>query len=318
MAFFNFLMLAFGITSSLFCHQCQAFAVKSDTRASQRATCVRGGVGDINIGEQAESDLLIIGAGYLGKLIGKSWLEKFPGASVYAETRSDSKHSLLREDGMLPILRSDREDHPTQSWKNIIFCASPSGNEDYPGELEAAVQLWDKTGGFVFTSSGGIFAENAGGYVTTESPVADSPRAQKLVDAENIVLNAGGSVVRLAGLYDTQRGAHNFWLSKVELDSNPDGIINQIHYEDAALVTIAALLKQEKGKIYIAADGNPLTRSGICDAALQCSIYKGKSAPKFLKPSDESEGKIYDMTQTFEKLNWTPKYPSFSEYMQSH
>jgi hypothetical protein len=45
-------------------------------------------------------------------------------------------------------------------FKNVVFCAPPSGFEDYPGALEDAItNVWagaNSGGSFVFTSSGGM------------------------------------------------------------------------------------------------------------------------------------------------------------------
>ena len=40
---------------------------------------------------------------------------------------------------------------------------------------------------------------------------------------------AGGAVVRLAWLYLIDRGAHNYWLSQLEVAQRADGLINQMH-----------------------------------------------------------------------------------------
>mmetsp|Transcript_4402 Transcript_4402/g.7064 ORF Transcript_4402/g.7064 Transcript_4402/m.7064 type:complete len:323 (+) Transcript_4402:61-1029(+) len=284
-------------------------------RGSSEALALKGG--NTPSSDLKTHDILIVGAGYLGQLVAKEWQLKYPGSTVYAETRTDAKHSNLKDMGVVPLLRSERENHPFKEWKTVVFCAAPKGNDDYPGELKTAISLWTGDGHFVFTSSGGIFAEEAGGIVTSDSPTAEGPRAAKLVEAESHVLKAGGTVVRLSGLYDVTRGAHNYWLGLEELDSNPDGIINLIHYEDAALLVISAIEKGRGAKIYIGSDGVPITRKEICDAALLNDAYKGKKTPKFLKPSSKNDGKIYDMTRTFSELSWVPRYASFQEYMKS-
>jgi hypothetical protein len=47
-----------------------------------------------------------------------------------------------------------------KKFKNVVFCAPPSGFDDYPAAVkDAATDLWEgPTGGgvFVFTSSGGM------------------------------------------------------------------------------------------------------------------------------------------------------------------
>jgi hypothetical protein len=45
-----------------------------------------------------------------------------------------------------------------QTFRDVVFCAPPSGFDDYAAAVEDAVtNVWDGTGGvFVFTSSGGM------------------------------------------------------------------------------------------------------------------------------------------------------------------
>jgi hypothetical protein len=38
------------------------------------------------------------------------------------------------------------------------------------------------------------------------------------------------------------RGPHTFWLRNGTVSSNADGLINMLHYEDAAAVAVAACL----------------------------------------------------------------------------
>ena len=42
------------------------------------------------------------------------------------------------------------------------------------------------------------------------------------------------SAVRLSGLYLLRLGAHNAWLSMEEAKQCAEGLINQVHYDDAA------------------------------------------------------------------------------------
>ena len=81
------------------------------------------------------------------------------------------------------------------------------------------------------------FGENSQ-IVNEQSPVADpetNPRSAKLIYAEEAVRKHGGACLRLAGLYNLDRGAHNFWLtSGKDVAGREDGIINLLHYDDAA------------------------------------------------------------------------------------
>ncbi|CAM9984036.1 unnamed protein product, partial [Phaeothamnion confervicola] len=186
------------------------------------------------------SDLYIVGAGYLGILVGQEWRTAFPRAKVFGETRSEARHEELQVAGITPTLRAARSG--AEKFPNVVFCAAPSGNLDYAGEVAAAAHdLWDGTGNLVFTSSGGIYQETDGSAPTTEdSPVSDSPRATKLLDSEAACRRAGGCVIRLAGLYSLERGPHSFWLARGEVAALPDGVVNLLSYADAAAAVAAA------------------------------------------------------------------------------
>lgn len=67
---------------------------------------------------------------------------------------------------------------------NLLSCdRSLSGNDEYGAEVSSATAaVWDNSGAgaFLFTSSGGIYAERDGGIVNEESPTSDEPRSAKL------------------------------------------------------------------------------------------------------------------------------------------
>ena len=102
-----------------------------------------------------------------------------------------------------------------------------------------------------------------------------------------------------------------------ELASDGRGIVNQLHYEDAAGVAVAALLASENTKkVWLASDDEPLARSAIVEAALKSPLYSDRAAPVFIG-EDGPKGKVYDTSRTRDELKWRPKYPSFASYMKS-
>lgn len=158
-----------------------------------------------------------------------------------------------------------------------------------------------------------------------DTPPADpksSPRTERLVKAEEAVRSSGGCCLRLAGLYNLNRGAHSFWLnSGKDVSGRADGIINLLHYEDAALSCIAALKVGSsvvKGRNFLISDSHPLTRQGICASALKAKPFQDKKMPKFLGNDSDPKGKIYDGSKSDAALKWKPKYASFDEFMSSN
>ena len=113
-----------------------------------------------------------------------------------------------------------------------MFCAPPTGNPDYVKDIKTALeQNWDNKSTescFVFTSSGSVFVENAGGEVDETSEVVKTVRSEKLVDAEESVLAHGGSVLRLGGLYPYSRETMEFYNKRGAEIARPRGLINQV------------------------------------------------------------------------------------------
>ena len=67
------------------------------------------------------------------------------------------------------------------------------------------------------------------------------------------------------------QGAHNYWKSGTEFPSRPHGLINLIHYNDAADLLVACLCTGGRaavaGQVLLASDGEPVTRQEIADTA---------------------------------------------------
>eukprot|EP00584_Thalassiosira_punctigera_P011780 CAMPEP_0172547020 /NCGR_PEP_ID=MMETSP1067-20121228/16660_1 /TAXON_ID=265564 ORGANISM="Thalassiosira punctigera, Strain Tpunct2005C2" /NCGR_SAMPLE_ID=MMETSP1067 /ASSEMBLY_ACC=CAM_ASM_000444 /LENGTH=326 /DNA_ID=CAMNT_0013334037 /DNA_START=39 /DNA_END=1019 /DNA_ORIENTATION=- len=293
------------------------------------------------------SDLAIVGCGVLGTSLCKQLLSHpdFASRTVTGITKSTGRHGAIREQVFNAkesgdelekrLVLTTMEDVLSQSesgrsFTDVVFCAPPSGFEDYPSAVkQAATQLWsgpDGGGSFVFTSSGGVYEGVDGETVTEESPTLDpekNPRQGRMIYAEREAIEAGGCALRLAGLYTLERGAHNYWLERCQesgVQGRPDGIVNLLHYDDAASACLAAL-KVGQGvtskQTYLISDGNPTTRKGICESALKHANYAHFLMPKFNGDESDLRGKVYDGTRSDGALQWRPTYASFDMFMSS-
>lgn len=245
-------------------------------------------------------------------------VQKFPAASVVGQTNTDNSHDRLLSIGVFPRLKEKAGD---ERYPFVVFSAPPSGSEDYAAEVEAALKFWDGDGAFVFTSSTAVYAGKDGEPCDESTPqfeIGESPRADRLLKAEAAVLAAGGSVVRLAGLYHSQRGAHMYFMKTPSLASNADGLVNLIHYEDAAAACVDVLVTQfeggtEGGEIFLATDGVPVSRKDMVECCLECDAYEG-NMPEFTE-EDGPLGKSMNNPKTREKLGWAPVHESFAEFV---
>ena len=62
------------------------------------------------------------------------------------------------------------------------------------------------------------------------------------------------------------------------------------------------------------ADGQPISRQEICNAAVQNKVYNGASIPNFVG-GEIVDGKRYDNSKIKSRLQWTPKFATFSSFM---
>jgi hypothetical protein len=104
------------------------------------------------------SSCAVVGVGVLGTHLCEQ-LASLGTLSVTGITKTVNRHEEIREKVSsekfeLFTLDQMEEDRP---FENVVFCAPPSGFEDYPGAVKhAAEKLWNKKGVFVFTSSGAV------------------------------------------------------------------------------------------------------------------------------------------------------------------
>lgn len=281
----------------------------------------------------------VVGVGVLGTSLCQQLLDN--GWTVTGITKTTTRHDEIRRQVLCGVdaennskFQLQTADQPLHTkFPYCVFCAPPSGFDDYPAAVkEAMTTVWDSAGGggsFVFTSSGGIYGpgDNTGiiPTVNEDSPLpdpSDNPRSARLMGAEQVVRAGGGTILRLAGLYTLDRGAHNFWMGKEEVGGRADGIINLLHYDDAAGSVVAALQVEDpsttiQGKTFLISDGHPLTRQQICESTLKSSKYRGMSVPKFTGTDSDPMGKLYDGSATATALHWKPRYPSFDAFMSA-
>ncbi|KAL3505786.1 hypothetical protein ACH5RR_031168 [Cinchona calisaya] len=304
----------------------------------------------LSLGVVGANDLMIVGPGVLGRLVAEKWREEHPGCQIVGQTVTSDHHAELIEMGIKPLVKETKLTH---KFPYVIFCAPPSRTSDYPGDVREAASNWSGEGSFLFTSSSAPYDCNDNGSCDENSPVVPfgrSPRTDVLLNTEKVVLEAGGCVLRLAGLYisllicdlsvlnifgnwillvyimipynkskylDCQykvdRGAHMYWLKKGTCDIRPDHILNLIHYEDAASLSVVILKKKLQGRIFLGCDNHPLCRQEVMDLVER----SGKFSQKFegFTGTDDPLGKKLNNSKTRSELGWEPKYPSFAQFL---
>lgn len=113
----------------------------------------------------------VVGVGVLGtslcqQLVNQNWCESVTGITKSATRHEQIQAQVAEDDGGVALLdpsrfrlltADDANKLQEPSFDNVVFCAPPSGFEDYPAAVqEAAETLWNGKGVFVFTSSGAV------------------------------------------------------------------------------------------------------------------------------------------------------------------
>ncbi|EFH57888.1 hypothetical protein ARALYDRAFT_903150 [Arabidopsis lyrata subsp. lyrata] len=253
------------------------------------------------------NDLLIVGPGVLGRLVAEQWRQEHPECQIVGQTVTTNHHDELEKLGIKPSLKGTEYGG---KFSYVIFCAPPSQSADYAGEVRNAASNWNGEGSFLFTSSSAPYDCFDNGECNEDSPVVPlgkSPRTDVLLKAEKVVLECGGTVLRLT------RGAHTYWLSKGTVDARPDHILNLIHYEDAASLAVAIMKKKPGGRIFLGCDNHPLSRQEVMDLMDQSGKYD-KKFEGFTSTSGPL-GKKLNNSKTRAEIGWEPKYPSFAQFL---
>lgn len=189
--------------------------------------------------------LVVIGAGFLGRAVAEE--AQRGGWSVWPVVRSEDSAARLRP-GFPEALATDAV--AEEFWQReapecdaLVWSMSPSRvrkDDDFmemhrEGAGRAAQWSRRHQKPFVYISSTSVYAEDGGAWVDEDAPVVkEDARAMAMLEAERGCLDAGGSVLRCAGLYGRDR------VLSPE-GEGPERWLNLVHVEDAARAVAIAL-----------------------------------------------------------------------------
>src|SRR4029077_6145304 len=221
--------------------------------------------------------ILIAGCGY----VGEATADLFHSAGWNVEGWVHSKDSVSRLSAkpysVHAIDVSDRGDVAQHAgeFDAVIHCASSRG-----GDAEAYRQIYLNgahhlletfpKARILFTGSTSVYAQRDGSWVTEESetkPLRETSRI--LLEVEQLILEKGGTVVRLAGICGPHRSAllGKFLNGKATIDPSNDRFVNQVHRDDiaSALFLLLNRAAQSSAEIYNVVDDEPLLQSECYD-----------------------------------------------------
>ena len=272
--------------------------------------------------------ILIAGCGY----VGEATADLFHSAGWEVEGWVHSQESAARlsakpyQVGLVDISQRDEIAEQTEAFDAVIHCASSRGGDAEAYRqiyLEGARNLLNNfpPAKILFTSSTSVYAQRDGSWVTEESetkPLRETSRI--LLEVENLILEKGGIVARLAGIYGPRRSAllSKFLTGTATINPNNDRFVNQVHRDDIASALFCLLNHeaQNSAQIYNVVDDQPILQS-------ECYRWLAQRLNRSLPPIRKSEQprKRGDTNKRvsnakLHQLGWTSDYPTFGDAME--
>lgn len=202
----------------------------------------------------------------------------------------------------------------------MVYCVSSprgAGVEGYRcvyrDGLERAMELWTPER-VIYTGSTSVYGQRGGEWVDESAPaVPAAPTGDVLLEAEQLVLGQGGTVLRLAGLYGPGRSIllRRYLSGEARIGNGGVRWINQIHRDDAARAIVHSAANKLPG-VFNVCDSHPATQRDIygwiAEALGGPLPPEGEDLPRKRGNSDKrvSNRKIL-------RTGWQPKYPSYRD-----
>lgn len=271
--------------------------------------------------------ILIAGCGYAGQAAADlfhaaGWAVEGWTRSARSATSLSAKPYTLRG---VDISESAQVAKCVGTFDAMIHCASSRGGDAETYRriyLDGARNLVERFPGakLLITSSTSVYAQRDGSWVTEQSetkPMRQTGRI--LLEAERLVLDRGGIVARLSGIYGPGRSAllSKFLGGTAIIDSENDRFVNQVHRDDIASA-LFMLLRREMGgtQIYNVVDDQPILQS-------ECYRWLARTLNRPLPPigTSKQQRKRGDSNKCVSNaklrgLGWAPQYPTFPEAME--
>jgi nucleoside-diphosphate-sugar epimerase len=271
--------------------------------------------------------VLIAGCGYLGRAIADlldtdRWeVEAWTMSAESAEELSLAGRSAHSVD----ISNAKDVAARTSAVDAVVHCASTRGGDANAYRriyFDGAHNLLDHFGKarLLFISSTSVYAQTGGDWVTEESAAEPQHETGKILrESEHLVLDNGGIVVRLGGLYGPGRSAilRKFLNDEATIDPESDRFVNQVHRDDAAAAVQFLLRRGESGgQIYNLVDNQP-TLLSECYRWLATRLNRSLPAiAKSMSKRKRGDSNKRVSNAKLRSLGWGPRYPTFADGME--
>ncbi len=272
--------------------------------------------------------ILVAGCGY----VGEATADLFHAAGWTVEGWVHSEESAARllakpyRVGLIDISQRDQVAEQTEAFNAVVHCVSSHGGDaDLYRRIyfNGARNLLNRfpAATILFTSSTSVYVQHDGSQVTEESETKPTRETSRiLLETENVILDGGGIVTRLAGIYGPGRSAllSKFLNGTATIDPESDRFVNQVHREDivSALFLLLNREPQPCRQIYNVVDDEPTLQSA-CYRWLAQRLNR-PLPPIGQAPQQRKRGNSNKRVSNskLRQLGWVPQYPTFADAME--
>jgi nucleoside-diphosphate-sugar epimerase len=285
-------------------------------------------------------DALIIGCGYLGRVLAR--LLQGHGVRVSGTCRTMERAAELAALGVRPLVVSVTQPVTFAALRPALEAAaldvfylvppgrpgaSPSPRQVVLGGVAHLVRQLRhaRVRRAILTSSTAVYGNTGGERVDADSPAEPhDERGKLLLQGEGLWLDASERhhVVRLAGLYGPGRVIGLRAVRQgAPLVGNPEALLNLIHVDDAAALLLATATSPAAGRVEVGCDGHPVpriayythlaTRLGIPPPSTLDDATAGVTLGLDTARLRLASSKALDNILTCRRTGWTPRYGNY-------
>ena len=200
----------------------------------------------------------------------------------------------------------------------VIQCASSKGGD---ADAYRAIYLRAATNLLatfpqallLFTSSTSVYGQRGGEWVSEDSPAEPQRETSRILrQTEDLVIGAGGTVARLAGIYGPGRSfmLEQLLSGRARIPAN-DRYVNQVHRDDIATALLLLAKKPARREIFNVVDDAP-TLSSDCYGWL--AQYLQKPLPAIAaetQPRKRGDSNKRVSNAKLRAHGWNLRYPNF-------
>jgi nucleoside-diphosphate-sugar epimerase len=271
-------------------------------------------------------EVLIIGCGFLGEATAD--LFSAQGKRVLALVRSEESLSHLASKSFDTLLCDVTDATSVESLRPrlhsiplAIYAVSSGGGTAtdyaalYRDGVRRVIESWQPQK-LIFVSSTSVYAQEDGSWVSEDSPtLPERETARILLEAEQIALNAGGSVARFSGIYGPGRSLllRKFLAGEAVLETGVPRYLNHIHRDDGAKALLHLGQVGVPVGIYNVSDDMPTTQPKVIRWI--ADFLKSPLPPEGASPRSRKRGTSSKRISNakLRSLGWAPRYPSYKE-----